>query len=388
MLDLVVRNFKAIEEAKVRVEGITVIQGDSNQGKCQPGFVKVDTSSGYKRYDEIVSSSVEGFTEVTDLRVDIEQGSVPVSKTFFERNAVCRKLDLEKGKPQYGTLSHPIYAWKKDEVEPRFVKFSDLSEGDYVALSLGKNFDLKNFDVSLLRKGYLYGYVLGDGGVTLNGSVLNLYFQSSDPRDCEFLKSIDNPINTHGDDYSLSGDCNLVRYPLSKSCLKDWLTEVTSAYDKSLHKDVFTSKQLAFSVLCGLLASDGSSCSKGSGYVEFSTSSFLLKEGFVDLLSYLGVPFHVKERSTYYTKDGKKVKGAISYRIHIGCIIQKIYASKAVFLQNLLGIPADCRLTRVFKEYSGRDEFCSLSLDREIVDYIVSKVKTRRCGTGYLECSS
>lgn len=303
-----------------------VIDGSLGSGKCVSVKKRISTSEGYRNSDFVFNKfchSSEGFQEVTGFAVEQPDGSYgDVSHLYSEVNTKCKRIKTHFGSEIIATYDHPILCLKHNEYKPRLVKCLDLEEGDYV---LNRKFIPFEFSLSKKEaiKYFIYGYAVGDSCYSPNNGG---YIQYKGTRvDLEWLREQEN-TKLDGGERAISSDsrtidCSTLSIRRNLSILSDLITEGQDAYTKTLSEDVFKSKSVAFSVLIGLLASDGGYESKEymenkrrQPRLEYSTSSEKLKNDLCDLFDYLSIVYVVEQRTPHYTYKGERREGKKSWR--------------------------------------------------------------------------
>ena len=161
---------------------------------------------------------------------------------------------------------------------------------------------------------YVLGVLLGDGHLSLKGSVS---FCSIDKEIVSMIEeSIPDGMKVHSDDkkycYRIVGKPNTVHNILLQLDLlgrRSWEKFVPSIY---LWNDVET----RHAILQGLLDTDGTIL-KHSNSVSYSTTSPQLAKDVIFLIQSLGGVALQRTRQTSYTYRGEKKKGRVSYHISV-----------------------------------------------------------------------
>jgi len=170
---------------------------------------------------------------------------------------------------------------------------------------------------------YIMGILLGDG--SFRDSSLKITSV-----DKFILDEISNIISK--DDFILKHHSNIT-YFIHDSKMTSWKTpnrykkyireiglDNKLSYDKFIPTEyIYNSIENRLALIQGLLDTDGSVSINKKGYatIEYSTSSIQLANQVKYIIESLGGIASVKERFTFYTYKGKKLRGKKSYRVRI-----------------------------------------------------------------------
>jgi hypothetical protein len=300
-----------------------VIVGEMGCGKAQPLDSKVLTLTGWICMGDI---------QIGDEVVNPEGGTAHVVGIFPQGKKDIYRLTFNDGSQTECCDEHlwlvntPLRKWRDYLPEVRQLKemrrdlFSNSGNARYF-IPIIKPVEFEEKDLPL--DPYLLGVLIGDGTLSTRTPMVS-------SMDEEIIQGVRSALPTgmalnHNSGYT---------YRISRARRPDstrWAipnNTVTKALEQlslygSLANTKFIPKSYLFSslpsrtaLLQGLLDTDGT-INRNAGHITFTTVSPQLAKDFAELVQSLGGIAKTRTRRTYYTHNGEKRAGQLSYRIRV-----------------------------------------------------------------------
>lgn len=313
ILELRIKNFESHEDTTVAFsEGMNLICGESNSGKCLVGETVIWDESGSKR--TIYDMLEQGEWKVPSLK-DSKFSMESASCIAANGNKPVFTLVTAKGREVTATANHKFFT------PSGWARLDQLSKGDWVAIAK----KMPIFGMNKLPSGHarLIGYMLGDGGTTFGGSPNFTNEESDVLQDCERLVF---SLGEHHARRVRSGEAWTLNFskPLevkNRNIGESGVLAFLRGYDmwgrghceKSIPDALFScGEEDIKEAIRGLLITDGwVHKRKGlkSYEVGFSTTSRELSWGLAHLLTRFGVVAILRRKKTSWTYNGEYKKG-------------------------------------------------------------------------------
>lgn len=309
-----------MEEEKIKVKVVDAICG---AGKAQPIGSQILTSTGYKNIEELkVGDKIFGEDgELHNLVKLYDRGIKDIfNVTFSDKSSTecCDEHLWSVYKPREDKSGKLITLTLRDIMSTSlYLKNKDYKMWRYfIPTTKPLNFEYKDITIDP----YLLGLLIGDG--TFCDSI---QISNTEEDIIEYITNVLGeqyelkPRNTKGKStitYNITClNYRKIRNPLVEN-IRNYGLEKKKSHEKFIPKDyLYNSIDVRLNVLRGLIDTDGSVSS--NGFVEYSTSSELLKEDVKYLAQSLGCRVVVSQRIPKYTYKGELLQGRTSYRIHI-----------------------------------------------------------------------
>ena len=270
-------------------DGLNVLRGKNEAGKCVKGDTLIHTEQGTVRIDSLAEGRPEGFTELNGT-VFSGQGAEPLGEFFWESDRELHRVCTDHGYTLSGTANHPLLVYLPQEGAYKFKKIGDLQAGDFLCIDRGINsfppsdaqisFDdystcnnggTKDFCCTEMSESLacVCGYLLANG----SGSGGNLVFSSNNPK-------LQEDFDSHLSRLGVNGVLFNRGVRVSHTNFKRFVTFVFSAerFPTARHKSVPHSilqsrRETQRVFLRSLFDCDGHQHSKGFEWVTASKSA-------------------------------------------------------------------------------------------------------------------
>lgn len=288
---------------KLRKMKSSVIALQPGMGKCKHPDSRILTNRGYIRLRDFIDSPSYGITDISDkgIKASTRDGEKLVTHLYREKDCLLRTLHLENGRCVNGTLKHRVLC-QMDNGEVSWKSFADMQCGDRLMFSDGGVAlqSSSRYDGMTKEMFYLLGVWLGDGACIFDDKSDKVRYSVSTKHEiCEFLCE-------HFKDLVgkcvLSKGCYLMyfREPLCKVLRGVFGNRKLLSHDKYVPEFVFQGdfeQRLWF--VFGLCDTDASVSSTS---FEWCTKSKALCDGFCELLSSMGVFYHISKKTIHTGK--------------------------------------------------------------------------------------
>lgn len=300
--------------------------GATGSGKALPNSTRIPTPNGWTTVENIRVGDYlfDGFGKPTKVLGVFPQGKKDVYEITFKdgRKARCCKDHLwsfnthtQKAKSKH---SRNFYTETLEEIIEKRKIIGSRGFNIMVPLNKAVNYPEKEFPIDP----YILGLFLGDGSFRQGESNKALCFSSSDQELIHHIELITGWAAKKNQGENFSWTFDISDYPKNNRERKNiWVEEflqtfpsLIGAYSENKfipEEYLFGSIEQRFSLLQGLMDTDGSIDSKGR--ISFSTISSKLKDNLVELCQSLGMIATVGEdnRIDKYKKTG------VCYNVHI-----------------------------------------------------------------------
>jgi|GEM_PF-3560743 len=295
--------------------------GETGSGKAQPLDANILTPAGWKLMRDIrLGDKVIGVdgkpTAVTGVYPQGEKAIYRVTMTDGSSTETCGEHLWE--------VNTKIRKWRGNPA--RVMALQDLAKDMHLQDGGVKHYipmvePVEFAEQSLPLHPYLLGALLGDGGLTNAG----IMFSTGDSEMVERVRGVlpDGASISYAQAYDYRITCGgttrtekgtFAPSVITKALRQLGLVGVGSA-DKFIPAEyLYNSVENRIALLRGLLDTDGS---VGSGYAEYTTISERLAYQVRELAQSLGGHVSLKSRHTYYTHNGERRQGKLSYRLNI-----------------------------------------------------------------------
>ncbi len=302
---------------------LVVIAGRPSMGKAQPLSSKIKTIDGWTTMGEL---------QLGQHIASIDGGESIITGIFPQGKMQTYVITFSDGRSTHATADHLWTVMYRDWESPRVLETSHIAamlersryknrlwieapSGDY------------GIDNDLIIDPWMLGVLIGNGCLS---KITPMISTSSKEVLEEFSNKLDDGITlvqqrSNPYDYRISGEGGGKPNPITQK-LKQLGLYGRHSFDKFIPKQYLSaSKQSREELLRGLIDTDG--YIDKTGAITYSTASPELAINIIELVRSLGGWCSARSKQPYYTYNGERRKGRISYTIYISNIANERLSS-------------------------------------------------------------